>query len=48
MMLNSAIGTLAILDEYERLIGVLSFQIIRDVLGEQATNDQAEPCKEDE
>ncbi|MEA3238282.1 MAG: ABC transporter ATP-binding protein [Candidatus Bipolaricaulota bacterium] len=48
MMLNSAIGTLAILDEYERLVGVLSFQIIRDVLGEQATNDQAEPCKEDE
>ena len=48
MMLNSAIGTLAILDEYERLIGVLSFQIIRDVLGEQATNDQAEPCKEDQ
>jgi len=48
MMLNSAIGTLAILDEYERLIGVLSFQIIRDVLGEQATNDQAESCKEDE
>ena len=48
MMLNSAIGTLAILDEYKRLIGVLSFQIIRDVLGEQATNDQAEPCKEDE
>jgi len=48
MMLNSAIGTLAILDEYERLAGVLSFQIIRDVLGEQATNDQPEPCKEDE
>ena len=48
MMLNSAIGTLAIVDEYERLIGVLSFQLIRDVLGEQATNDQAKPCKEDE
>ncbi len=48
MMLNSAIGTLAILDEYERLIGVLSFQIIRDVLGEQAPNDQVESCKEDE
>lgn len=48
MMLNSAIGTLAILDEYERLVGVLSFQIIRDVLGEQETNDQVEPCKEDE
>jgi len=48
MMLNSAIGTLAILDEYERLIGVLSFQIIRDVLGEQEINDQVEPCKENE
>ena len=48
MMLNSAIGTLAILDEYERLIGVLSFQIIRDVLGEQAPNDQLQFCKEDE
>jgi len=47
MMLNSAIGTLAILDEHERLVGVLSFQIIRDVLGEQASNDQVEPCKED-
>lgn len=48
MMLNSAIGTLAILDEYERLAGVLSFQIIRDVLGEQVPNDQVESCKEDE
>jgi len=48
MMLNSAIGTLAILDDDNRMIGVLSFQIIRDVLGEQATNDQPEPCKEDE
>jgi len=47
MMLNSAIGTLAILDEQERLVGVLSFQIIREVLGEQATNDQVERCKED-
>lgn len=47
MMLNSAIGTLAILDEHERLIGVLSFQIIRDVLGEQASNDQVEYGKED-
>ena len=47
MMLNSAIGTLAILDEQERLVGVLSFQIIREVLGEQATSDQVEPRKED-
>jgi len=48
MMLNSAIGTLAILDEQGRLVGVLSFQIIRDVLGEQATNYQTERHKEDE
>jgi len=47
MMLNSAIGTLAILDEQERLVGVLSFQIIREVLGEQATSDQVKPRKED-
>jgi len=47
MMLNSAIGTLAILDEHERLVGVLSFQIIRDVLGEQGASNQAEPGKED-
>lgn len=46
MMLNSAIGTLAILDEQGRLVGVLSFQIIRDVLGEQGTDHQAEPHKE--
>ncbi len=46
MMLNSAIGTLAILDEQEILIGVLSFQIIRDVLGEQSNKMQAEHRRE--
>jgi CBS domain-containing protein len=35
MMLSSAIGTLSILDEEGRLLGVLSFDMIRDVLGEQ-------------
>jgi hypothetical protein len=35
MMLNSAIGTLSVLDEEGTLLGVLSFQIIRDVLGKQ-------------
>jgi len=46
MMLSSAIGTLAILDEAERLIGVLSFDIIRDVLGEDVGADA--PCEEGE
>jgi osmoprotectant transport system ATP-binding protein len=40
MMLNSAIGTVAVLDEQEKLIGVLSFEIIRDVLGEQANHKE--------
>ncbi len=42
LMLSSAIGTLAILDEEERLVGVLSFDIIRDVLGEDV--GQQLPC----
>lgn len=46
MMLNSAIGTLAILDEHQILVGVLSFQIIRDVLGEQSNEAQVEHRKE--
>jgi osmoprotectant transport system ATP-binding protein len=46
MMLSSAIGTLAILDEDERLVGVLSFDIIRDVLGEDI--DSELPCTEDD
>ncbi len=44
LMLGSAIGNLAILDEDERLIGVLSFEIIRRVLGEQENAVTAEPC----
>lgn len=40
MMLNSAIGTLAVLEDDSHLTGVLSFQIIREVLGEGANNDQ--------
>ncbi|MBN2551318.1 MAG: ABC transporter ATP-binding protein [Spirochaetales bacterium] len=35
MMLSSTIGTLSVLDEDGRLLGVLSFDMIRDVLGEQ-------------
>ncbi len=45
LMLSSAIGTLAILDENERLVGVLSFDIIRDVLGEDVGVET--PCEED-
>jgi osmoprotectant transport system ATP-binding protein len=45
MMLSSAIGTLAVLDDEERLIGVLSFDIIRDVLGEDV--DAVGGCGED-
>lgn len=39
MMLNSAIGTLAVLDDDQKMIGVLSFQSIREVLGEQTRNN---------
>jgi len=45
LMLSSAIGTLAILDEEEKLLGVLSFDIIRDVLGEDVGVES--PCEED-
>lgn len=48
MMLNSAIGTLAILNEKECLLGVLSFEIIRDVLGQQVGEVQTEPCGEEQ
>ncbi|MDA3939868.1 MAG: betaine/proline/choline family ABC transporter ATP-binding protein [Spirochaetia bacterium] len=34
MMFNSVIGTLAVLDDKKRLAGVLSFQHMRDVLGQ--------------
>ncbi len=40
MMLNSAIGTLSILDDDQRLLGVLSFQIIREVLGKHMESDK--------
>lgn len=46
LMFHSAIGTLAILDDEERLVGVLSFQIIRDVLEQQARRAETEPCGE--
>jgi osmoprotectant transport system ATP-binding protein len=35
MMLGSAIGTLSVLDADERLVGVVSFDMIRDVLSEE-------------
>lgn len=35
MMLSSTIGTLSVLDEEGRLLGVLSFDMIREVLGSQ-------------
>ena len=45
LMLSSAIGTLAILDDAERLVGVLSFDIIRDVLGEDV--GAGPPCEKE-
>lgn len=41
MMLNSAIGTLSVLDDHERLLGILTFEMIREVLGQQE-NQQPE------
>ena len=41
MMLNSALGHLAVLHDDGRLAGVLSFQIIRDVLSEQMSAGNA-------
>ena len=35
MMLNSAIGNLAVLDEHGKLLGVLTFEIIRTILGQE-------------
>jgi osmoprotectant transport system ATP-binding protein len=35
MMLNSAIGNLAVVDEYGKLLGVLTFEIIRTILGQE-------------
>jgi len=35
MMLNSAIGNLAVLDERGKLLGVLTFEIIRAILGQE-------------
>ncbi len=40
LMLNSAIGTLAVIDENEKLLGVISFNIIHDILTEQVEDDQ--------
>jgi len=40
MMLSSAIGTLSVLDEDGRLLGVLTFDMIRELLGEQETGKE--------
>ena len=40
MMFNSVIGTLAVLDDRKRLAGVLSFQFIRDVIGQYMDENQ--------
>ncbi len=40
MMLSSTIGTLSVLDEDGRLLGVLSFDMIREVLGAQETGKE--------
>jgi len=47
-MFDSAIGNLAILDNGERLVGVLSFEIIRDVLGQSVSEAKVEPCGEEQ
>jgi len=38
MMLNSAIGTLAILNDQEELVGVVSFRIIREAIGQDVNS----------
>ena len=45
LMLSSAIGTLAILDDDKRLVGVLSFDVIRDVLSEDVGLEP--PCEKE-
>jgi osmoprotectant transport system ATP-binding protein len=42
MMLHSAIGNLAVIDEREHLKGVITFPIIRQVMNEQAENSNAD------
>jgi osmoprotectant transport system ATP-binding protein len=41
LMLGSAIGTLSVLDEDERLVGVVTFDMIRDVLSEEKSGQSA-------
>jgi osmoprotectant transport system ATP-binding protein len=42
LMFNSAIGTLAVINGEDRMIGVLSFDILREVLGQQAADLKAD------
>lgn len=46
LMLNSAIGTLAVVDEKDKLLGVISFNIIHKILTEQV-EDEADIGKEE-
>jgi len=45
MMLNSAIGNLAVVDEKNTLLGVVSFDTVRDVLAEQEQDAENEDSK---
>ena len=47
-MFDSAVGNLSVLDNEERLVGVLSFEIIREVLGRQASEAKVESCGEEQ
>jgi len=40
MMFNSAIGNLAVIDDQEHLLGVLTFDIIRNILGKENSGNQ--------
>jgi Mg/Co/Ni transporter MgtE len=39
-MLNSAIGTIAVVDDDKKLLGVISFNIIHSILTEQVEDDR--------
>ena len=40
MMFNSAIGNIAVIDDQEHLLGVLTFDIIRNILGKENSGNQ--------
>lgn len=47
MMLNSTIGTLSVLDDEGRLLGVITFDMIREVIGGQAGQENPEASQEE-